>query len=89
MMRGETKNRGAVSMAIVSMTTATSAGAGEVPVAAGGRPIRGGGNPLPDVFPRRIAPAAYANVKQVLDSGMSTNMISQFEKALAAATGTT
>jgi perosamine synthetase len=59
-----------------------------VPVAAGGAPLREAYQPLPDPNPRSIAPAAYAYVKEVLDSRYRANMIGRFEAALAEATGT-
>lgn len=54
----------------------------------GGTPVRGLENPLPQVFPRYVPESAYDNVREVLDSGIATNMIGRFESAFAEATGT-
>lgn len=53
----------------------------------GGKPVRGQNNPLPNLFPRDIAPDTYELVRQVLDSGFTLNMIGQFERAFAEALG--
>ena len=44
-------------------------------------------HPLPQRAPRVIAPEAYDNVKQVLDSGFTLDLVSEFEREFADACG--
>ena len=67
-------------------TTATSA---QLRLAVnGGAPVRDEhDHPLPQRAPRVIAPEAYDNVKQVLDSGFTLDLVSEFEREFADACG--
>ncbi len=53
----------------------------------GGVPVRGKDNPLPSVFPRRIADSAWTYIKEVIESGFTSSMEARFEKAFAEACG--
>ena len=53
----------------------------------GGTPIRGKDNPLPGVFPRRIADSALTYIKEVINSGFTSDMEARFQKAFAEACG--
>ena len=49
----------------------------------GGTPVVDPADPLPEVMPRKIAPEAYDYVKQVLDSGFTSDMTERFEEKFA------
>jgi len=53
----------------------------------GGKPVRGKGNPLPSVFPRRIPKEALEYVREVIESGFTSDMVTRFNEAFAAACG--
>ena len=53
----------------------------------GGTPVRGPENPLPRPSPRIISPEAKDLVGRVLDSGFTLDLISEFEAAVAKASG--
>ena len=53
----------------------------------GGIPVRSADDPFPTPRPRIISPEAEGLVRQVLDSGFTLDLISEFETALAHASG--
>ena len=53
----------------------------------GDNPVRDKDHPLPDRAPRVIAPEAHDLVKQVLDSGFTLDLVSEFEREFASACG--
>jgi len=53
----------------------------------GGRPVRGKNNPLPDVFPRKIDDSALTYIREVIDSGFTSDMEARFQRAFAKACG--
>ncbi|MEM2935784.1 MAG: DegT/DnrJ/EryC1/StrS family aminotransferase [Candidatus Bathyarchaeia archaeon] len=53
----------------------------------GGRPVRGKDNPLPDVFPRKIADSALTYIREVIESGFTSDMEARFQRAFAEACG--
>jgi len=58
-----------------------------IPALEGGLPVRPKDRPFPGVFPRAIPDAAFENVRAVLESGFTLNMIARFEQAFAEACG--